>query len=199
MPVPDYVRRDGVFNLGSHFPSNTVAPDLGKLCFIEYFRYQLISYLGPKMYNSLASSQEPGSKGSTRLHMDMADALNVMLYASKCKDGTEGYAVWDLFRAEDSEKLRGFLRKKFGQPQSGGGQGLTAIGGASGATPIAHDPIHGQQFYLDVELRRALFDECGVKSYRVYQRPGDGVFIPAGCAHQVCFVFDFQFSIVDLL
>ena len=134
------------------------------------------------MYNSLASSQEPGSKGSTRLHMDMADALNVMLYASKCEDGTEGYAVWDLFRAEDSDKLRGFLRSKFGQAKNGG-QGMPAMGGG---VVIAHDPIHRQQFYLDVELRQALFDECGVKSYRVYQRPGDGVFIPAGCAHQVC-------------
>jgi lysine-specific demethylase 3 len=139
------------------------------------------------MYNSLASSQEPGSKGSTRLHMDMADALNVMLYASKCKDGTEGYAVWDLFKAEDSDKLRRFLRRRFGQPKNGS-QGL-GIGGGSGngGIVIAHDPIHGQQFYLDVELRQALFDECGVKSYRIYQRPGDGVFIPAGCAHQVCF------------
>ena len=165
-----------MFNLGSHFPSNAIVPDLGELCFfIDHFCYQLMSYLGPKMYNSMASSQEPGSKGSTRLHMDMADALNVMLYASKCKDGTEGYAVWDLFRAEDSDKLRGFLRSKFGQPQSG-----------------ANDPIHGQQFYLDVELRQALFDECGVKSYRVYQRPGDGVFIPAGCAHQVCFLSKFS-------
>ena len=145
-------------------------------------------YIGPKMYNSLASSQERGSKGSTRLHMDMADALNVMLYASKCEDGTEGYAVWDLFRAQDSDKLRGFLRKKFGHAQNGGGQ-LVATGGGGSGMPIAHDPIHGQQFYLDVELRQALYDECGVKSYRVYQRPGDGVFIPAGCAHQVCFFF----------
>ena len=147
------------------------------------------------MYNSLASSQELGSKGSTRLHMDMADALNVMLYASKCKDGTEGYAVWDLFRAEDSDALRGFLRKKFGQPKSGG-QGITGIGGggSGGGVVIAHDPIHGQQFYLDVELRQALYDECGVMSYRVYQRPGDGVFIPAGCAHQVCFSLVFFLS-----
>lgn len=146
--------------------------------------------IGPKMYNSLASSQEVGSKGSTRLHMDMADALNVMLYASKCEDGTEGYAVWDLFRAEDSDKLRVFLRRKFGQVHHGQGFGLAGIsggGGGSGGMPIAHDPIHGQQFYLDVALRQALFDEFGVKSYRVYQRPGDGVFIPAGCAHQVCF------------
>ena len=197
MPVPDYVRRDGVFNLGSHFPSNTVAPDLGELFVSTLKSCKLISYLGPKMYNSLASSQEPGSKGSTRLHMDMADALNVMLYASKCEDGTEGYAVWDLFKAEDSDKLRGFLRRKFGQPQSGGGA-LGVIGGSGGngsTITIAHDPIHGQQFYLDVELRQALFDECGVRSYRVYQRPGDGVFIPAGCAHQVMFFLYIYFNL----
>jgi hypothetical protein len=35
VPVPDYVRRDGVFNLGSHFPSNTIAPDLGGLLFLH--------------------------------------------------------------------------------------------------------------------------------------------------------------------
>ena len=159
------------------------------------------------MYNSLASSQEPGSKGSTRLHMDMADALNVMLYASKCEDGTEGYAVWDLFKAEDSDKLRAFLKKKFGQPK-GGGQGLPGMGGGgsgsgsgsgSGGVVIAHDPIHGQQFYLDVELRQALFDDYGVKSYRIYQRPGDGVFIPAGCAHQVSLCYLFGFSSAKLL
>lgn len=30
IPMPNYVRRDGVLNIASHFPSNTVAPDLGK-------------------------------------------------------------------------------------------------------------------------------------------------------------------------
>jgi lysine-specific demethylase 3 len=99
-----------------------------------------------------------------------------------------------LFRAEDSDKLRAFLRRKFGPPMNGflvmrGG------GGSGGGIVIAHDTFssHGQQFYLDVELRQALFDETGVKSYRVYQRPGDGIFIPAGCAHQVCFILFFCF------
>ncbi|KAF8164873.1 hypothetical protein B0H34DRAFT_686986 [Crassisporium funariophilum] len=188
VPVPDYVRRDGVFNIGSHFPANTVGPDLG-----------------PKMYNSMASSQEPGSKGSTRLHMDMADALNVMLYATKCEDGSEGYAVWDLFRAEDSDKLRAFLRRRFGVGPGGAISGLAqgvagekAVGG-QGVIPMAHDPIHGQQFYLDVDLRRALFEESGVKSYRVYQRPGDGVFIPAGCAHQVANMSDCMKIAIDFV
>jgi lysine-specific demethylase 3 len=30
VPVPDFVRRDGVYNIGSHFPTNTIAPDLGE-------------------------------------------------------------------------------------------------------------------------------------------------------------------------
>ena len=161
------------------------------------------------MYNALASSQEAGSKGSMRLHMDMADALNVMLYASSCEDGSEGYAVWDLFRAEDSDKIRSFLKKHFefgpppppgtpapvnGQPEAGGSKASAGKGTPAATLSIhaRHDPIHGQQFYLDVELRKALWEEYGVKSYRVYQRPGDGVFIPAGCVHQVRF---FLFSI----
>lgn len=122
------------------------------------------------MYNSMASTQKSGSKGSTRLHMDMADALNIMTYASPCPDGTPGCAAWDLFRAEDSDRLRSFLRKRFG-------------GG-----PV-QDPIHAQQHYLDEVLRKELYDDWGVKSYRVYQRPGEAVFIPAGCAHQVCVYF----------
>ncbi|KAH9850033.1 Clavaminate synthase-like protein [Lenzites betulinus] len=153
-PVPNYVRRDGVLNIASHFPSNTVAPDLG-----------------PKMYNAMASFESQGSKGSTRLHMDMADAVNIMTYASPMPDGRPGCAAWDIFRADDTSKLRKFLKKKFkGQYQ--------------------HDPIHSQQFYLDSSLRQELYKEHGVLSHRVYQRPGDAVFIPAGCAHQVCNLAD---------
>ncbi|KAI0637942.1 Clavaminate synthase-like protein [Trametes polyzona] len=153
-PVPNYVRRDGVLNIASHFPSNTVSPDLG-----------------PKMYNAMASFESHGSKGSTRLHMDMADAINVMTYASPTPDGRPGCAAWDIFRAEDTSKLRKFLRKKFkGQYQ--------------------HDPIHSQQFYLDSSLRQELYKDYNVFSHRIYQRPGEAVFIPAGCAHQVCNLAD---------
>ncbi|KZT20654.1 Clavaminate synthase-like protein [Neolentinus lepideus HHB14362 ss-1] len=154
VPVPNYVRRDGVLNLASHFPSNTVAPDIG-----------------PKMYNAMASSEKPGSKGSTRLHMDMADALNVMTHAAPCVDGSPGMAVWDLYRAEDADALRKFLKKKF--------RGI-----------FQNDPIHSQTVYLDAESRQELYESYGVQSYRVYQKPGEAVFIPAGCAHQVCNLSD---------
>ncbi|KAJ7477207.1 hypothetical protein B0H11DRAFT_2030245 [Mycena galericulata] len=148
VPIPNYVRRDGALNFASHFPSNTVGPDLG-----------------PKMYNANANLEKSDNKGSTRLHMDMADALNIMTYAAPDPDGGEGRAAWDLFRAEDSDLIRQFMRVKF--------------------SLNAKDPIHTQQVYLDDDARRELWDLHRVKSYRVYQTAGQAVFIPAGCAHQV--------------
>lgn len=150
VPVPNYVRRDGVLNLSSHFPTNAIAPDIG-----------------PKMYNALASFEEEGSLGSTRLHMDMADALNVMTHAEPKKDGTPGGAVWDLFKAQDADKIRLFLRRKHPNLQA------------------YVDPIHSQHYYLTAKLRQELYDMTGAKSYRIFQTPGQAVFIPAGCAHQV--------------
>ncbi|CAK9781514.1 unnamed protein product [Cutaneotrichosporon oleaginosum] len=150
LPAPDFTQRIGVLNLYSHFPPGPTRPDIG-----------------PKMYNALAGREEPGSFGSTRLHMDVADAVNIMLYASKRADGSPGCAVWDLFRAEDADKIRAFLKGRFPHIK------MT-------------DPIHSQLFYLDSELREELHAQYGVASFRVYQYPGQAVFVPAGCAHQVC-------------
>lgn len=100
--------------------------------------------------------------------MDMADAVNIMLYAVD-EHGQEGVAAWDIFRCQDSNAIRDFLRKEF--------------------PPERYhytDPIHSQHFFLTTKLRKKLWDEYGVKSWRIYQRPGEAVFIPAGCAHQVC-------------
>ncbi|KAG8787258.1 hypothetical protein FRC12_015745 [Ceratobasidium sp. 428] len=153
VPIPNYTRRDGVLNLASHFATNGVAPDLG-----------------PKMYNAFVSSEAPGGQGSTRLHMDMADAVNIMMFASSSKGREDpGVAAWDIFRASDSDKIRAYLRREFGEKATGGG-----------------DPIHSQLFYLDSDDRKQLYQQENVYSWRIYQRPGDAVFIPAGCAHQVC-------------
>lgn len=97
----------------------------------------------------------------------MADAVNVMLFASPRADGSLGFAAWNIFRAEDAGLIRTFLRRKH--------PGLAAT----------DDPIHSQQYFLDSELRQELYDTLGVQSWRINQRPGQAVFIPAGCAHQV--------------
>jgi lysine-specific demethylase 3 len=169
VPIPNYCRRDGVLNIASHFPSNTVMPDLGTWTSMLVSFGALMtgaSVKGPKMYVALATTDEEGSKGSTRLHMDMADGVNIMVHSEPRPDGSQGVAAWDLFRAEDADRLRRFLKRRFG---------------ANGQ----HDPILSQQYYLDAELRKELYDDYGIKSHRVYQRPGDAVFVPAGCAHQV--------------
>ncbi|KEP50096.1 Jmjd1a protein [Rhizoctonia solani 123E] len=156
LPVPNYTRRDGILNLASHFATNAIAPDLG-----------------PKMYNAFTSVEGPGGQGSTRLHMDMADAVNIMMYASQSPDGSPGVAAWDIFRAKDSDKIRAYLRRHFKDRAN-----------------EFRDPIHSQLFYLDSHHRKKLCDEEQVFSWRIYQRPGDAVFIPAGCAHQVCNLAD---------
>jgi lysine-specific demethylase 3 len=85
--------------------------------------------------------------------MDVADAINIMLYASPRSDGQPGCAVWDLFRAEDADTIREFLKRKY--------EGKVMF----------TDPIHSQVFYLDSELRKELADKYGVVSWRVYQYP----------------------------
>ncbi|KAF8341639.1 uncharacterized protein EI90DRAFT_2989408 [Cantharellus anzutake] len=164
LPAPIYTRRDGIMNISAHFPINAVAPDLG-----------------PKMYNAFEASEGEGGKGSTRLHMDMADAVNIMMYAAKRADGSDGHAVWNIYRADDSKLIREFLDEHF----------PNAIEGL--------DPIHTQIHFLDTALRKQLFEEKKVKSYRIVQKPGDAVFIPAGCAHQVCNVGDCIKAAVDFV
>jgi hypothetical protein len=85
--------------------------------------------------------------------MDVADAINIMLYASPRPDGQPGCAVWDLFRAEDADTIRTFLTRKYA------------------GTVFFTDPIHSQVFYLDSELRKELAEKHGVVSFRVYQYP----------------------------
>jgi JmjC domain, hydroxylase len=110
--------------------------------------------------------QDDRHSGSTRLHMDITQALNVMFWAANLPDGQIGYAVWHIFRASDASKVREFLRKHAGFKGPG-------------------DPIHSQTIYLSPKLLQLLFDLYAIKPFTIHQRPGEAVFIPVGCAHQV--------------
>ncbi|KAG8836209.1 hypothetical protein FRC17_008945 [Serendipita sp. 399] len=165
VPAPNYTRRDGFYNISSHLPVKVVAPDMG-----------------PKMYNAFASRED--GYGSTRLHMDMADAVNIMLYAAPPPDQQVGVAVWDIYPSKYSSDIRTFLKEEFPVETS----------------PVFYiDPIHSQHFYLTPALRKKLFEKYGVKSWRIWQKPGDAVFIPAGCAHQVCNLADCVKVAVDFV
>ncbi|KAJ1977560.1 hypothetical protein H4R35_002249 [Dimargaris xerosporica] len=159
LPFPEYTQRDGQLNLASRLPQCFIPPDLG-----------------PKMYTAYGSDDGIQGKGTTNLHLDMADAVNLMVHCSPdfhaSTNGApqrRGAAVWDIFHVDDLPKIRRFLRHH-----------------QETQLAMCEDPIHDQSIYLNRELRGQLFQAEGVRGWRIYQNPGDAVFVPAGCAHQVC-------------
>lgn len=184
LPLGDYTKRDGKYNLASRLPSIFVKPDLG-----------------PKMYNAYGSALHP-TKGTTNLHLDISDAVNVMVYVGIPKDtgGDKSHireafraideadcdiitrrrvrvdhelpgALWHIYAPRDANKIRDLLNK-------------VTIERGERLEPN-HDPIHDQSWYLDQKLRRRLYMEYGVEGYPIVQCLGDAVFIPAGAPHQV--------------
>ncbi|PIL29288.1 transcription factor [Ganoderma sinense ZZ0214-1] len=149
MPLPEYITSSGAKNLAAHFPLNSFTPDLG-----------------PKMYNALASTFDETHSGSTRLHLDMSDAVNLMTHAASARDGSAGYALWHIFAPEDTCHVRAYLNQKK-SPQERG------------------DPIHNQSYYLTQSMLDELSDQYQVRPYIIRQYLGQAIFIPAGCAHQV--------------
>lgn len=183
LPMPEYTLRTGNLNIASCLPTSFVPPDLG-----------------PKMYNAYGSAFYP-DKGTTNLHLDISDAVNIMVYVGIPEDsdnksqvsashkaiamgGCEFLtrarvqnkkvfpgALWHIFPARDADKIRDLLNR------------VTLEKGYR--LEPDHDPIHDQNWYLDDKLRARLFKEYGVEGYPIVQCLGDAVFIPAGAPHQV--------------
>jgi len=74
LPLPEYTDRTGCLNLASRLPGFFVRPDLG-----------------PKMYNAYGSALTPRT-GSTNLHLDISDAVNLMVYVGIPWDEKEKHA-----------------------------------------------------------------------------------------------------------
>ncbi|XP_017117375.1 lysine-specific demethylase 3A [Drosophila elegans] len=183
LPMPEYTLRTGNLNIASCLPKMFVPPDLG-----------------PKMYNAYGSALHP-DKGTTNLHLDISDAVNIMVYVGIPQDGDTkpqlaatqkaialggcDYitrarcqspdvlpgALWHIFPARDADKIRDLLNR------------VTLEKGFR--LEPDHDPIHDQNWYLDDKLRARLFKEYGVEGHPIVQCLGDAVFIPAGAPHQV--------------
>lgn len=183
LPLPDYTHRNGRLNLAGRLPKCFVRPDLG-----------------PKMYNAYGSALHP-TKGTTNLHMDISDAVNVMVYVGipkgvvQAEETKEAFraideagcdiltrrrvrdkgempgALWHIYAPEDADKIRRLLRE-------------VAIERGEKIEEDS-DPIHDQNWYLDGPLRERLYKSYGVEGYPIAQCLGDAIFIPAGAPHQV--------------
>lgn len=168
VPAPDYIRHDGMLNIAAHFDINDNAPDLGTLHSFSDYGLSIPAYnlfIGPKLYAALESSELPGYHGTTRLHADAADAINIMTAAYPRMNSKPGYAAWNIFRKEDVGKVRDFIRET--------------------CPDFGYDPIHSHRVFLDNKLRRDLRLKKNVLSWRIHQMPGDAIFLPAGYVHQV--------------
>nr|KAJ3418696.1 putative JmjC domain-containing histone demethylation protein 2C [Polyrhizophydium stewartii] len=160
LPMPHLHRRNAPFNLATRVPTEFQTVDLG-----------------PKLYIAHGTHDGPGSAGTTPLHLDMTDAVNLMLrssapsggHASVGDDSERAGALWHIFDPASAPLLRAFITKVAAE------RGLRV-----------DDSIHDQRWYLDRDLLARLASEHGVLPWRVLQRPGDAIFIPAGCPHQVC-------------
>lgn len=112
---------------------------------------------------ALASKQVDGYSGSTRLHCDLCDAVNLMVYSTP----PQGTALWHIFKVCDVAKIRAYVRDTFNHPPQ-------------------DDPVHSQQYYLGPSNLAELRDVHGVVPFTIHQAVGEAIFIPAGCPHQVC-------------
>lgn len=188
LPLKEYTLRNGKFNLAARLPECFVPPDLG-----------------PKMYTAYGNAGTEHKKvGTTNLHLDMSDAVNVMVYVAITKNCQKYDYDWHVRKAsqvieeagcDDLTKRRVFVHGEI--PGA-----LWHIYHASDADSIrdllikvavehgdsleqCSDPIHDQSHYLDEYLRDRLYKEYGVKGYAIVQCYGDAIFIPAGAPHQV--------------
>jgi lysine-specific demethylase 3 len=95
-----------------------------------------------------------GSREATPLRRIAEDKVSDSPDTTKSKDPQQpGCAVWDIFRAQDADKIRTYLSRKFGSRH------------------VFVDPIHAQMFFLDASMRRELWEKYGVVSHRIYQYP----------------------------
>lgn len=188
LPLRDYTQRNGRYNLVSHLPESFVRPDLG-----------------PKMYTAYGNADPKHIKlGTTNLHLDMSDAVNVMVYVAITKNCEDFDYEWYQNKALEIIEEAGcddLTKRRYYEDGEIPGA-LWHIYHASDADSIRDmlikvsfergdplepfsDPIHDQTCYLDESLRERLFNEYGVKGYAIVQYNGDAVFIPAGAPHQV--------------
>ena len=113
------------------------------------------------MYTAMGNRAD--GQGTTRLHLDVTDAANIMVWAAS---GDAPAAIWHIFPRTDAAKL------------------VEAIRTMNWCKPDEH-PIHSQSVYLKASMLEVLRESYGISPWTIEQSVGDLVVIPAGAAHQV--------------
>ncbi|VVC42709.1 JmjC domain [Cinara cedri] len=188
LPLKEYTHRNGKFNLASYLPECFLRPDLG-----------------PKMYTAYGNAGTTDKLlGTTNLHLDMSDAINVMVHVAITKECSDYRTEWYVKKAfeiiEDNECDEVSKKRVFVNGEIPGA--IWHIYHAKDSNYIrdllhrinidkgvfreeGSDPIHDQSHYLDKNIRDRLYKEYGIRGYTIIQCAGDAVFIPAGAPHQV--------------
>lgn len=191
LPLKEYTLHNGQLNLISHLPACFVRPDLG-----------------PKIYTAYGNIGTQFEKiGTTNLHSNVLDTVDVMVYVAIAKNGKQNDYNWYVMEAlkiiqeagcDDIilkrinllREIPGAIWHIYHESDVAAIKDLLIEVAIEHGTPLedCSDPIHNQSYYLDKTLRARLFKEYGVKGYPVVQFYGDSVFIPAGALYQVCII-----------
>jgi hypothetical protein len=191
VPMKQYTTRNGRYNLTRNLPNFFSKPDLG-----------------PKMYSAY-SQIHPANQGSTNLHLDVSDAVNVMVHVSRPNDfhlSDKQYSLWamrnaleeagadeeDIMNVENDILLPGAIWHIWDANQADGIRKILREESKLLGRPQADndDPIHDQNWYINKSLREKLENGPGVVGYTIVQYEGDAVFVPAGAPHQVINILD---------
>ena len=115
LPQPEYTRRQGALNLAARLPIYSLPPDLGPKMYVAY------GTLG-------GGTEQP--YGTTCLHMDMADAVNLMVHVQPSR--AERAADGPVKDVADAEVEQGEGGKGGEADESSGGGGGSGGGGEGG-------------------------------------------------------------------
>ncbi|KAG0030877.1 putative JmjC domain-containing histone demethylation protein 2C [Podila clonocystis] len=156
LPVPMYTHPAGSYNLSKYLPSDWITQ-------------------GPKLHIGEGSTDK--NVGSIRLRVENSDVLYACVYAERREraiaKGDEA-VVWDIFQAEDREKVENFMRQ--------------SVGKKAAPPKRCVDPFQDIVPYLKPEVLSLLHKATGVKATRVALKVDEAIMIPAGCLRQAQFV-----------
>lgn len=95
------------------------ATDLGPKTYVSYGRHDEVLHTNPAGGSSDSDLATGGGNPSTKIHIDMCDAINVCVHvqygpgqgAEALQRAAQPAAVWDIFRREDLPALHDFIER----------------------------------------------------------------------------------------